>query len=223
MCEEGGYKITAMLTPDDASFITTAMEGLAAPLHEALDESYKAAHSYYDKHGMVGEGYTKGRTDLTRDHTRRYIEQLHKEKKHLGGWEPVASASGRLHLRHGMMTVRILHAAPYDIIPAPGRNRVRISYYSNRAIDLFGVEASNLLAVWLSPPEEGGDISVQIVRPIGDWKPGKSPKFDLHFELPRGTETFTGWEFIPDDKGIDLPFEFEEEEGEGEEGGGSGA
>jgi hypothetical protein len=67
-----------------------------------------------------------------------------------GGWEPINGSSGRLHLRNGMLTLRILHATPYDLIPAPGRNKARISYYSNRAVDLFGVEASNLLAVWLS-------------------------------------------------------------------------
>lgn len=213
-----GYKITCMLTPDDASFITAATEGLAAPLYAALDAGYTAAHGHYDDHEMVGEGYTKGRTDLARDHARRYLERLHKDKKDLGGWEPITGSSGRLHLRNGMMTMRILHATPYDLVPAPGRNKARISYYYNRTVDLFGVEASNLLAVWVSPREEGGEISVRIVRPIGEWKPGRPPKFDLDFELPRETEAFTDWEFVPDDKGLVLPFEFDEdlrEEGEG--------
>lgn len=210
-----------MLTPKDASFITTATEGLATPLYEALDHGYAAAHSHYDDSGMAGEGYTKGRTDLARDHTRRFIERRHEERLDLGGWEPTKSSSGRLHLRNGMMTLRLLHATPYDMIPAPGRNKARISYYYNRTVDLFGVEASNLLAVWLSPPEEGGEISVRIVRPIGEWKPGRPPKFDLDFELPRNTESFTDWEFVPDDKGLALPFEFEEDQREEGEGSGT--
>ncbi|WUR81350.1 hypothetical protein OG967_22360 [Streptomyces phaeochromogenes] len=212
-----------MLTPEDASFITTATENLATPLYEALDHGYTAAHSHYDDSGMTGEGFSKGRTDLARDHARRFIEHRYGESLELGGWEPIKNASGRLHLRNGMMTLRLLHATPYDMIPAPGRNKARISYYYNRTVDLFGVQASNLLAVWLSPPEEGGEISVRIVRPIGEWKPGRPPKFDLDFELPRNTESFTDWEFIPDDKGLALPFEFEEDQREEGEGSGAGS
>lgn len=141
-----------MLTPEDASFITTATENLATPLYEALDHGYTAAHSHYDDSGMTGEGFSKGRTDLARDHARRFIEHRYGESLELGGWEPIKNASGRLHLRNGMMTLRLLHATPYDMIPAPGRNKARISYYYNRTVDLFGVQASNLLAVWLSPP-----------------------------------------------------------------------
>lgn len=207
-----------MLTPEDASFITVAVEGLATALYAGLDQGYTNAHGHYDEHGMIGHGYTKGRTDLTRDHTRRYLAE---QKSKLGGWTLTHSASGRILLSNELLTMRVLHAAPFDLVPAPGRNKARISYYSNPAIDLFGVQASNLLAVWLSPPEEGGQITVRIVRPIGDWKPGRTPKFDLDFELPRGTEAFEDWEFIPDDKGIVLPFEFDEDQRE--EGEGSGA
>ncbi|MFJ6212214.1 hypothetical protein ACIQGZ_02590 [Streptomyces sp. NPDC092296] len=203
-----------MLTPDDAAFITSAVEGLALPLYGGLDQGFTNAHRHYDDHGMVGNGYTKGRTDLTRDHARRHLEQ----QEDLEGWMLAKSASGRILLRNEMLTIRVLHAAPFDMVPPPGRNKARISYYSNPAVDLFGVQSSNLLAVWLSPAQEGGQISVRIVRPIGDWKPGRTPKFDLDFELPRESEAFEGWEFIPDDAGIALPFEFDEdirEEGEG--------
>lgn len=207
-----------MLTPEDASLITTAVEGLAVPLYAALDTGYTNAHNHYNETGMTGDGYTKGRTDLTRDHARRHIEAQHEKHADLGGWEPIKTSSGRLHLQHGLMSMRILHATPLDLIPAPGRNKARISYYQNHTVDLFGVTASNLLAIWLSPPAEGGQISIRIVRPIGEWKPGRPPKFDLDFELPRHTETFTDWEFVPDDQGLELPFEFDEdlrEEGEG--------
>ncbi|RZB18382.1 hypothetical protein StrepF001_14985 [Streptomyces sp. F001] len=207
-----------MLTPEDASFITAAVEGLASPLHAAFDAGYTNAHAHYDDMGMTGDGYSKGRTDLTRDHARRHLELQHEEGADLGGWQPIKSASGRLHLQHGMMSMRVLHATPFDLVPAPGRNKARISFYRNQTIDLFGVHASNLLGIWLSPPEEGGEISIRIVRPIGEWKPGRPPKFDLDLVLPRDTETFTGWEFIPDDQGLELPFEFDEdlrEEGEG--------
>ncbi|WP_123818526.1 hypothetical protein [Kitasatospora cineracea] len=198
-----------MLTPEDAAYLTTAVEGLAEPLYRSLDEGYSNAHKHYDKHEMVGNGYTKGRTDLARDHARRELEKLHEGD--LSDWKVVDGSSGRLHLNKGTLTLRVLHASPVDLVPAPGRNKARISYFRNPAIDLFGVEASNLLAIWISPPPTGGDISIRIVRPIGDWKPGRPPKFDLDLELPRNVETFEGWEFDASESGIILPFEFDED------------
>jgi hypothetical protein len=120
---------------------------------------------------MNGVGYTKGRTDPARDHARRHLEQAHD----IGGWKVIDSSSGRFHLHKEMLFVRVLHASPIDLVPAPGPNRARISYFRNPTIHVFGVQASNLLAVWLSPPEEGGQISIRVVRPIGYWKPGRPP------------------------------------------------
>jgi hypothetical protein len=206
-----------MLTPDDATYLTAAVEDLASPLYAGLDVGYTNSHKHFDKHGMTGNGYTKGRTDLARDHARRHLEQT----KDLGGWRVVDSSSGRLHLNKEMLTIRVLHASPVDIVPAPGRNRARISYFRNPTIDMFGVQSSKLLAVWIPPSEDGGQISIRIVRPIGDWKPGRTPKFDLDLELPRDTESFEGWEFKADESGIILPFEFDEDFRE--EGGSGGA
>jgi hypothetical protein len=206
-----------MLTPDDGAFLTAAVEDLSAPLYKGLDEGYTTAHTHFDGHGMTGLGYAKGRTDLARDHAKRLLEG----EADLGGWKVSEIPSGRLHLCKEHLTMRVLHASPVDIVPAPGRNRARISYFENRTIDLFGVEASNLLAVWLSPPGEGGQISIRIVRPIGEWKPGRRPKFDFDIELPRDVGTFEGWEFSADESGIILPFEFDEDLRE--EGGPSGA
>lgn len=206
-----------MLTPEDAAYLTAAVEDLASPLYAGLDAGYTNSHKHFDKHGMTGNGYTKGRTDLARDHARRCLEKA----KDLGGWRVVDSSSGRLHLNKEMLTIRVLHASPIDIVPAPGRNRARISYFRNPTIDMFGVQSSKLLAVWLPPQADGGEISIRIVRPIGDWKPGRPPKFDLDLELPRDTESFEGWEFKADESGIILPFEFDEDLRE--EGGSSGA
>lgn len=206
-----------MLTPDDGAVLTAAVEGLADPLYKSLDDGYSTAHGHFDEHGMVGNGYSKGRTDLARDHAKRLLEAA----PGLGGWKVSENPSGRLHLYKEHLTIRVLHASPIDFVPAPGRNRARISYFQNQAIDMFGVHASNLLAVWLSPPSEGGQISIRIVRPIGDWKPGRRPKFDFDIELPRDIETFEGWEFVADESGIVLPFEFDEDLRE--EGGPGGA
>ena len=207
-----------MLTPDEAQILTEAVATLAAPLHDGLDKGRLLAHEHYDKHGMTGIGYTKGRTDLTRDHARRHLEQL--KPLQLGGWTLNQRRSGRIHLANDTLSLRVLHGTPLDTTPAPGKNQARISYYRNPRATLFGVQASNLLAVWTNHPQTS-ELSIRIVRPIEKWKYGHAPVVDLDFVLPRTSEDFGDWEFVPDDKGLNLPFIFDEDERE--EGESSGA
>lgn len=206
-----------MLTPDDAQFLTEAVAGVATPLHEGLDKGRLVAHEHFDKHGMKGTAYAKGRTDLTRDHARRHLEKL----VDLGGWKLVNGTSGRIHLYNGTLTLKVLHGAPFGSTPAPGHNQARISYYRNGRLNLLGVQGSNLLAVWTNDPASG-ELSIRIVRPINGWKYGGTPHVDLDFVMPRSAGDFGEWQFIPDDEGMPLPFIFDEEE-QREEGGSSGA
>jgi hypothetical protein len=207
-----------MVTPEEAQFLTEAVAALAAPLHDGLDKGRLIAHEHYDKHDMTGTGYTKGRTDLTRDHARRYLERL--KPLHLSGWTLNQRRSGRIHLTNETLTLRVLHGTPLDTAPAPGKNQARISYYRNPQATLLGVQASNLLAVWTNHPSTG-ELSIRIVRPIEAWKHGHAPIVDLDFVLPRSSEDFGKWEFVSDDRGLNLPFIFDEDERE--EGESSGA
>lgn len=208
-----------MLTPDDAQFITDAVSSLALPLHEGLDKGREVAHGHYDLHEMTGSGYTKGRTDLTRDHARRYLEEL----DDLGGWKINRTASGRILLNSGLMLVKVLHGSPNGEVPAPGRNKARLRYYSNPAsVDLFGVESSRLLAVWVTDTETG-EITVRIVRPVGVWKIGRPIKADLDFILPRDADDFSKLEFVPDSDDLELPFFIDEDDDKREEGESGGA
>jgi hypothetical protein len=196
-----------MLTPEDAQFIAAATVDLARPLYEGLDKGRLLAHEHYDEHGMNGSGYTKGRTDLTRDHARRQLETV----GGLGEWKLGKQQSGRILLSNGLMLIRVLHGAPFPgDTPPPGRNQARVSYYQNPTIDLFGVESSRLLAVWTA--DESGELSIRIVRPVGSWKFGRNAKTDIDFILPREVEDFTSLEFIPNDDDFTLPFEFDEDE-----------
>jgi hypothetical protein len=203
-----------MLTPEDAQYLTEAVAGLAAPLYEALESGRTTAHDHYDNHEMKGIGYTKGRTDLTRDHARKHLEMA----VDLGGWAlPPKGRSGRLGLYKDALTLKVLHGVPMTKAPSPGRNQARISYWQNPRVTLYGVEASNLLAVWSH--DTSGTLSVRIVRPLTDWKYGQAPVVDLDFLMPRTAEDFGTWEFTPDDKGLNLPFTFDEESEEGESSG----
>jgi hypothetical protein len=195
-----------MLTPADAQYITEATTDLAVPLHDALDKGRLVAHEHYDKHKMNGHGYTKGRTDLTRDHARRLLSS-----EDLGGWELRKTVSGRILLANGLMLIRVLHGAPFADTPPPGRNQARVSYYRNPTLDLFGVESSRLLAVWTNDTKTG-ELSIRIVRPVGAWSLGRNAKTDIDFTLPRSAEDLTKIEFIPNDEDFVLPFELDSDE-----------
>lgn len=205
-----------MLTPDDAQLLTEAVTGLAAPLHDGLAKGQLLSHEYFDKHGMTGPAHTRGRTDLAREHARHYLYNL----GDLGGWKIANSASGRIHLWNDLLTCKVLHGSPFDNNPAPGTNRARISYYRNPRLDLLGAKASNLLAVWLTDPKTG-ELTIRIVRPIGNWKYRRNPKVDLDFVLPRSAEDFGEWQFVPDDEGLSLPFVFDEDDQREERGSGA--
>lgn len=209
-----------MLTPEDAQYLTEAVSGLASPLHTCLDKAHLIAHEHFDEHDMTGVGYTRGRTDLTRDHARRRLERLSADDD-LGGWRVADTRSGRIHLHNTSLSMKILHGTPLGDTPAPGRNQARISYYRNPRLNLLGVEGSNLLAVW-NVEAETGELTVRIVRPVQEWKYGRKPNVDLDFVLPRSAEDFGDWQFVPDDEDFTLPFDIDEDEGR-EGGGRSGA
>jgi len=205
-----------MLTPEDAQFLTDSASGLASPLHEALEAAHGIANKHYDKYAME-DGYTKGRTDLTRDHARKLLEDPQKD---LGGWRVPKGKSGRLTLYRNALSLKILHAAPLEGVPAPGRNQARIRYYRNHSATLHGAEASSLLAVW-THDAKADQVVIRIVRPTGIWKHGHAPAVDFDIPLPRSAEDFANLVFIPNDQDIPLPFAFDDETGE--ESGTSGA
>lgn len=212
--ENLGHKITTMLRPEDARFITEAITPLTTPLHEALEEGRQNANDHYDRHKMTDRRFLKGRTDLTRDHALAYLL-----KQDLAGWRPSRRGGGRIHLSQNAMTIRLLHRSPFgDAVPPPGKNRARINYYRNPAPDLIGVESSQLIAVW--DVDEKGEMAIRVVRPTKTFRAGAISTSDYDLLLPRNAEDLSNLKFIPSDEEIELGFLFEddEEQEEGEEG-----
>lgn len=205
-----------MLTPDDAQFLADSVTGLGQPLHEALEAGRKAASEHYDQYGMTGAGYTKGRTDLTRDHARKLLEDPSID---LSGWSIAKGRSGRLSLHHNALHVRVLHVEPVEGVPAPGRNQARIRYYSNHNATLGGAEASSLLAIWRFDPKIS-QVAIRVVRPTGAWRYRQNHVADFDIPLPRRADEYRDFVFTPNDTDIPLPFSFDEDiREEGERGG----
>lgn len=205
-----------MLTHEEAQFLTQAVVGLGQPLHTALEAARKTANEHYDEHVMTGQPYSKGRTDLTRDHARKNLEDPEVD---LQGWRVPKRGSGRLTLYRDALSLKVLHGTPVEDIPAPGRNQARIRYYRNHTATLLGAEASSLLAIW-TYDAKADQISIRVVRPVGTWSYRHRPVTDFDIPLPRKAEEFEHLVFIPNDQNMPLPFDLDEDtREEGESGG----
>ncbi|MEV0154145.1 hypothetical protein AB0H57_10450 [Micromonospora sp. NPDC050686] len=201
-----------MATPDDLAYIKDAFGSLCAPLHQAVETAAEVADAHFTEWGMTGSVYQRERTDLTRGHIRRILSGMD-----LGGWEIATERrNGQVLLRRALLRAKLLHIAPEHAVPPPGTNGARVAYYRNPDMDLYGVQASNLLALW-HVDLETGEASVRVVRPTDIWKFTQNHKGDIDFLLPRADEDLMSLEFTPDDSAFELPFEIDiEEEGNGD-------
>jgi len=213
-CGDRCDNITAMATSEEATFIAEAAGSLCEPLYRSVEQAADLVQLYFVENDMPGADYQRERTDLTRAHLRRSLQQ-----SDLGSWKVHAKCTnGQVLLVNDMLVLRILHVGPDQSIPAPGLNLARINYYRNPDLGLFGVRASKLIGVW-SVSADTGEASVRIVRPVGTWKHTQPNLVDIDFLLPRTSAAVSTLEFVPDDSGLPLPFTTEEEGDEESDGG----
>lgn len=199
-----------MATDDDLSHIRDALGPLCGPLQESVETAAEVADAHFVEWGMTDDVYQRERTDLTRGHIRRILSGTD-----LGDWEVATERkNGQVLLRRKLLRVKLLHIAPEHAVPPPGSNGARIAYYRNPNMCLFGVEASNLLALW-NVDLESGAASIRVVRPIGVWRFAQAHKADIDFFLPHAYEDLMNLQFTPDDSAFDLSTlgieEYEEE------------
>ncbi|MGC4856950.1 hypothetical protein ACLQ24_27155 [Micromonospora sp. DT4] len=201
-----------MATPDDLAYIKDALGSLCAPLHRAVETAAEVADTHFTEWGMTDSVYQRERTDLTRGHIRRILSDAD-----LGDWEVATERrNGQVLLRRSLLRAKLLHIAPEHAVPPPGTNGARVAYYRNPDKDLYGVQASNLLALW-HVDLETGEASLRVVRPTDIWKFMQNHKADIDFFLPRADEDLMSLEFTPDDSAFELPFDIDiEEEGNGD-------
>ena len=202
--------ISAMATLADKQFVLDAVGPLCAPLHEGLERARSIAEGHFIEHDLSEKEDACGVTHLTRFHLRGLLR-----KKELGNWTLVGNRlNGQVLLRSDMLRMRLLHEWPKDGIPAPGSNEARIDYYRNPDVGLYGVQASQLIAVWAIT--EDGKIDIRIVRTLGKWKTGQPAKADIDFPLPKTWDELSDLTFTPSAGNINvtLPFEDDEEEGD---------
>lgn len=204
-CDFRADIISAMATPEDQHYITQAVGPLCGHFQRNLEKASSIAEGHFTEYDMTEPEDRSGVTHLTRFHFRRLLKR---DAALLGGWELVRERkNGQILLTRGLMQMRVLHEWPKNQVPPPGTNRARIDYWRNPDLGLFGVEASNLVAVW--SVDKDGSVGIRIFRTIGTWKAGASNKVDIDFMLPETWEELSEMEFTPDDEGliIDLPFE----------------
>jgi hypothetical protein len=206
-------KITAMATSEEATFIAEAVGSLCEPMYLSVEKAADLAQLHFVEHDMAGSIHRRERTDLTRAHLRRLLQE-----SNLGPWQlHDKTSNGQVLLLSGMLVLRVLHIGPEQSIPAPGLNLARINYYRNPDLGLWGVQASKLISVW-SVDAETGEASIRIARPVGTWKHAQPNLVDIDFPLPRTSADVAALEFVPDDSGLPLPFTTEEEGDDGADG-----
>lgn len=195
-----------MATPADKQYITNAVGPLCGILQSCLEKAHSIAEGHFAEYDMIDPEDQAGITHLTRFHTRRLLRgQVLK----LGGWTPLPDRkNGQVLLVRDMLQLRILHEWPKGQVPPPGANRARINYWRNPDLGLFGVKASNLVAVW--SVDKDGAVAIQMYRTNGTWKAGMNNVVDIDFPLPETWEELSEMEFTPTDEGLDIPFPFEE-------------
>lgn len=196
--------ITAMATPADRDFVTTAVTPLCAALYEVTTKGRELSEGHFAEHGMLTPDFKVFQTNLARAHVRSLLR-----KEDLSDWRMVRpGGNAEILLRRGMMTLRILHDHVEDGVPAPGRNFARIDYFRNPDVGIHGVEASRLVGVW-TEDKKTDEVIFRIVRPTGNWKRGSPHKADIDFVLPRTGDGISNLEFKPNDEGMTLPFDLD--------------
>lgn len=168
------------------------------PLHSFLEDSGAVADGHFKDHGLPVKLWW-GRTHLIRAHLAHRLEAATLEGFELKD----TSNNGRLELHApDGSTVRILHLGPGATVPPPGRSHARVRYYRQQQLQIPGMQASRLIALWLVDLQ--GFASVRVVRPIGRWKYGQKAKVDVDMTLPRTAAALADLEFVPEDQGLEL-------------------
>lgn len=198
-----------MATPADVAFIVDAVGPLCTPLHDSFEKAAERAGAHFTEFDLSNEDNGRERTSLTRVHSRKLLKDA-EALDGLGGWSVTGCRNGQILLRRDLLRAKVLHTAPGGLVPSPGRNLARISYYRNPPADLFGVGTSRLLAMWSVDVE--GQAAIQLVRPTGFWGHGRRHVADIDFALPRQRVDLESMQFEPDDSEIQLPLELSDEE-----------
>lgn len=197
------------MTTDDQCFLVEALAPLCAPLHEAIQDGFEMADRYFLEHNFVTSGYEWFRAHLVRAHSLRHFQE-----QPVAGFElaPI-HRNGEFLLRRELLAVRVLRDGRTGLIPAPGPNHARRRFYMNQQLTFFGPASSMLLALWSAEPDSG-DVTIRVVRPVGQWRYGSMAKLDLEFVLPNEGERLADLEFVPTDEDMEVLIPMERELGD---------
>jgi hypothetical protein len=68
MCGDERDKITAMATPEEATFVAEAVSALCEPMYRSVEKAADTAQLHFVEHDMAKPIHQLERTDLTRAH-----------------------------------------------------------------------------------------------------------------------------------------------------------
>jgi hypothetical protein len=192
-----------------------------SPLVEPLHDAFGHAQHRVAKLGIAtGEDKRWLRTAHYRSEVFDYLDA-----HAVDGWkidEKRQSQNGAIHLTHADndLALRVLREAPTPGgVPCAGSNKRRCAYYRNNPCGQLGLWGEtknishNLLTLW---DEDGEDISLRLVRPVGPGTALRGVPIDLSVDLPRLRTDFENMRFEVFDEDLDeTTVNYEEENGSG--------
>lgn len=145
--------------------------------------------------------HSKLATDIYRYYIYTHLESNPEE---LGDWTlNVSVRMNSITVHNGLQTIKVFHTNRRDVIPAAGRNDVRVNYYSSEfaAADPDALLAGqNLILTW---QRWRPTAPLRLVHPLTAGSYSQNPKIDFSCFMERSTEDFSGAEYTFDQRGVE--------------------
>lgn len=218
-CARARDNITSVSTFDQVSQILESVQPASDAVFDALDSAAPVLGATFGPGGTLRDLATYGstRTHVARALIHRELARL--EDGAMGDWSLVKETGPNcpVWLANGPHSIRLLHTWNADTVPPTGRNRSRVSYFSNSLLEfddevLFS--SHKFLLLW---EERAGDFALRLVHTLGAVRLNRRPMLDLNIYLERGI-AFSNLAFEQRDGDLDYFAEDVEEEGDIENG-----
>lgn len=198
--------------------ILESVQPASDAVFDALDVAAPALDAAFGPKGALAsiEGYSSTRTHVARALLHRELVRLDDDV--LGEWN-VAKSPGPncpVWLSNSVHSIRVLHTWGPAIVPPTGRNKARVSYFSNSLLESDPdalITSHKFLMLW---ERRGDGFDLRLVHTLGSARLNRNTPLDLDVYLERGV-AFSDLKFEQRDEGLDF-FDQEHEQEEEDEG-----
>lgn len=214
-CARWRDNITFVSTPDQIENLLASIQPATDSVFDALDSAAPLLDAAFSATGPLRsiERYSSTRTHVARALVHRELDRL--EDGAMGEWMLVRDTGPNcpVWLANGAHSIRLLHTWSPEVVPPTGKNRARVSYYSNSLLELEPevlISSHKFLLLW---ERQGQEFTLRLVHTLGAVRLNKNVRLDLDISLERGV-TFNDLAFEQREEDLDYFTEDVEEEGD---------